>query len=59
MTNTGAIKNFHVGNNNSASFRFKQKITGVTGAICRKNVKIMVSLKYLSNFWRTLEINPA
>ena len=36
-----------------------KKITGVTGAICRKNVKIMVSLKYLTNFWRTLEINPA
>ena len=41
---------------NSASFKFKQKITGLTGNDGTKDVKIMVPLKYLSNFWRTLEM---
>ena len=41
---------------NSVSFKFKQKITGVTGNNGRKNVEIMVPLKYLSNFWRTIEM---
>ena len=34
----------------------KQKITGETGDDGTKNVPIMVPLKYLSNFWRTLEM---
>ena len=34
----------------------KQKITGETGDDGTKNVQIMVPLKYLSNFWRTLEM---
>ena len=38
------------------SFNFKIKITGQTGNNGRKNVEIMVPLKYLSNFWRTLEM---
>ena len=41
---------------NSASFKFKQKITGLTGNDSTKAVQLMVSLKYLSNFWRTLEM---
>ena len=41
----------------NASFKFKQKITGETGNGGTKNVDIMVPLKYLSNFWRTLEIS--
>ena len=36
--------------------KFKQKITGATGDNGSKNVKIMLRLKYLSNFWITLEI---
>ena len=56
LTDAGAIENFHVGNNNSASFKFKQKITGVTGANGSKYVEIMVPLKYLSNFWRTIQM---
>ena len=47
------IKNFHVDDNNSALFKFKQKITGVTAAGGTKDIEIMVPLKYLSNFWRT------
>ena len=45
-------------NNNSASFKFKQKIiTGQTGNDGTKNVEITVSLKYLSNLWRKLEMS--
>ena len=47
-------------NNNladSESFKFKIKITGKTPAADNeKDVEIMVPLKYLSNFWRTLEL---
>ena len=45
------------GANATDSFNFKTKITGHTnndGII--DNVEIMVPLKYLSNFWRTLEM---
>ena len=38
------------------SFKFKAKITGQTGDDGTKDVEIMVPLKYLSNFWRTLEM---
>ena len=38
------------------SFNFKVKITGQTGNNGTKNVEIMVPLKCLSNFWRTLEM---
>ena len=42
---------------NSESFKFKVKITGNTPAADNeKDVEIMVPLKYLSNFWRTLEM---
>ena len=41
----------------SESFKYKIKIIGKTSAAGNtKNVKIAVPLKYLSNFWRTLEI---
>ena len=41
----------------SESFKSQMKITANTPADGNtKNVKIIVSLKYLSNFWRTLEI---
>ena len=42
---------------NSESFKFKGRITERTPAVSnRKYVKIVVSLKYLSFFWRTLEM---
>ena len=41
---------------NSASFKFKQKITDKTGADGTKNIEIMVPLKYLSSFWRAPEM---
>ena len=47
-------------NNVTDSFNFKVKITGQTGndgTDGTKDVEIMVPLKYLSNFWRTLEMS--
>ena len=38
------------------SFNFKVKITDRTGNGGTKDVEIMVPLKYLSNFWKTLEM---
>ena len=49
------VENFD-GTNETDSFKFKTKITGPTDNNGRiDNVQIMISLKYLSNFWRTLE----
>ena len=42
--------------NTTDSFKFKAKITGQTGNDGTKDVGKMVPLKYLSNFWRTLEM---
>ena len=42
----------------SESFKSKVKITGKTPAAGNtKDVEIIVPLKYLSNFWRTLEMS--
>ena len=43
-------------NNVTDSFNFKTKLTGRTGNNGTKDVEIMVQLKHLSNFWRTLEM---
>ena len=43
-------------NNLTDSFNFKVKFTGRTGNNGTKDVETMVPLKYLSNFWRTLEM---
>ena len=48
--------------NNSDSFKYKEALVGKTaGAINNtnssvKDTKIVVPLKYLSNFWRSLEM---
>ena len=55
VNNDNAIVDF-INNNLLDSFNFKVKITGKTGDNGTKNVEIMVPSKYLSNFWRTLEI---
>ena len=54
LANNGVIAEFSAADN-SALFKFKQKITGVADNNGRKNVEIIVKLKYLSSFWRTLE----
>ena len=53
--NNNEIVNF-TAVNTTDSFNYKAKITGQTGNGGTKDVEIMVPLKYLSNFWRTLEI---
>ena len=50
LGNNGNIFDFPDDNNNRTSLKFKLKITGQTGNGGRKNVEIMVPLKYLSNF---------
>ena len=52
------VNNVDVGNDNNApSFKYKASIIGDTEDNGRKNaVKIVVPLKYLSNFWISLEI---
>ena len=50
-----AITEFTLGNTTD-SFKFKAKITGQTEDDGTKDVEIRVPLKYLSNFWRTLEM---
>ena len=42
--------------NTTDLFKFKAKIKGQTGNDGTKDVEIMVPLKYISNFWRTLEM---
>ena len=48
LTNAGTLDTFP---GNSASFKFKQKITDSTGNDGTKAVKIIIPLKQLSNFW--------
>ena len=55
VNNAGKIVDFK-GANATDSFNFKTKISGQTNNNGRIDVKIMVPLKYLSNFWRTLEM---
>ena len=55
VNNASNIVDFD-GANATNSFNFKTKITGQTNNNGIINVEIMVPLKYLSNFWRTLEM---
>ena len=56
VNNNGNIVDFN-GTNTTDSFNFKTKITGRTDNNGRTdNVEIIFPLKYLSNFWRTLEM---
>ena len=57
VNNSGDIVDFN-GANATDSFNFKAKVTGQTDDDGQKNnVETMVSLKYLSNFSRTLEMS--
>ena len=56
LDNNNNIINFLANNNNRISFKFKQQITWQKENSGSKYVEIMVSLKYQSNFWRTLEM---
>ena len=58
IDNNGAFINITA--ENSSSFKYKSKFIGNTNADGanrkKENVKIVVPLKYLSNFWRSLEM---
>ena len=56
LDNNGNIIDFPADNNNSASFKFKQEITGETENGGAKDVKKMFPLKFLTNFSRTIII---
>ena len=51
------IADFTESNATTESFNLKEKLTGQTSNNGTKNVKIMVPLKRVSNFWRTLEMS--
>ena len=52
------VNNADVSNDNAPSFKYKANLIGNTEANGTKNgVKIAVPLKYLSNFWRSLEMS--
>ena len=48
---------FPANNNNISSFKYKKQITRQTENGGTKDVEIMVPLKHLSKFWRTLEVS--
>ena len=54
LDNNGATADFPVDNNSSGSFKFETKVAEKTENDGTKNIKIMLPLKYLINFWRTL-----
>ena len=56
VNNNGDIVSFIGDDNATDSFNFKTKITGQTNNNGIINVEIMVPLKYLNNFWKTLEM---
>ena len=56
LDNNNNIIDFLANKNNSISLKFKEKITGQTGNDGTKDVKILVSLKYIDHFWRIFEI---
>ena len=57
LDNNGATIDFTDANATTDSFNLKVKLTGQTSNNGTKHVEIMVPLKYLSNFWRTLEMS--
>ena len=44
-------------NLDTTSFKYKQNITNQTGNNGTKDIQTIVPLKYLSNFWGTLEMS--
>ena len=56
--NSGAVGNINYSIKNSKSFDYKTSITGKLEGnnVEKDDVEIVVPLKYLSNFWRTLDL---
>ena len=57
LNDDGAIADFTATTAVTDSFKITKKITGQTGNNGPKDVEIIVPLKYLSNFWRALEMS--
>ena len=57
LDNNNNVIDFPAKNKNSISFQFEEKITWETGNNGTKDVERIAPLKYLSNFWRTLEMS--
>ena len=55
INNNGDIISFN-GANATDSFNFKAKVTGQTNDEGKNGVEIFVRLKYLSQFWRIIEM---
>ena len=55
LNNAGGVIDFPDVDNISTVLKFKQKITGRTGNRWTNHIQMIVSLKYLSNFWTTLK----
>ena len=55
IDNNGHVADFN-GANAIYSFNFKNRITGQTNDNGTINVENMVPLKYLTSFWRTLQM---
>ena len=56
LADNGDITGFDEVNAHTNSFKLEEKIAGQSGGNGKENVEIMVPLKYLSNFWRTLQM---
>ena len=56
LADNGDITGFDEVNADTNSFKLEEKIAGQSGGNGKENVEIMVPLKYLSNFWRTLQM---
>ena len=56
VVNDGAIIDFNGNNATTISFNLTRKITDKTSNNSTKDVEIMVPLRNLSNFWRTIEM---
>ena len=56
LNKNGNAIDFPENKNNTNLFKVKQQIAGQTGNVGTKDAEIMVSLRYISNFWRTLEM---
>ena len=56
LANNGDITDFNEGSTDTNSFKIKENISGQIGDNNTKIFEIMMSLKHLGNFWRTLEM---
>ena len=58
MVNSGAVENINYSIKVSKSFNYKTSIAGKLKGnnVEKDDVEIIVPLKYLNNFWRTLDI---